>query len=95
SSFIVADKVNVRARAAGEKPENGVLWESAGDGESAVSDIYQEDRGTELTLQLREGEDKFLDEWRVRSIIRKYSDHSALPVEIEKHEEKDGETIIS
>ncbi|HBN2262535.1 TPA: molecular chaperone HtpG [Escherichia coli] len=95
SAFIVADKVTVRTRAAGEKPENGVFWESAGEGEYTVADITKEDRGTEITLHLREGEDEFLDDWRVRSIISKYSDHIALPVEIEKCEEKDGETVIS
>ncbi|HDT4806552.1 TPA: molecular chaperone HtpG [Escherichia coli] len=95
SAFIVADKVTVRTRAAVEKPENGVFWESAGEGEYTVADITKEDRGTEITLHLREGEDEFLDDWRVRSIISKYSDHIALPVEIEKREEKDGETIIS
>ncbi|MBC0490992.1 molecular chaperone HtpG [Escherichia coli] len=95
SAFIVADKVTVRTRAAGEKSENGVFWESAGEGEYTVADITKEDRGTEITLHLREGEDEFLDDWRVRSIISKYSDHIALPVEIEKREEKDGETVIS
>ncbi|HAW1137520.1 TPA: molecular chaperone HtpG [Escherichia coli] len=95
SAFIVADKVTVRTRAAGEKPENCVFWESAGEGEYTVADITKEDRGTEITLHLREGEDEFLDDWRVRSIISKYSDHIALPVEIEKREEKDGETVIS
>ncbi len=60
-----------------------------------VADITKNDRGTEITLHLREGEDEFLDDWRVRSIISKYSDHIALPVEIEKREEKDGETVIS
>ncbi|MCL7666221.1 ATP-binding protein, partial [Klebsiella pneumoniae] len=74
SAFIVADKVTVRTRAAGEKPENGVFWESAGEGEYTVADITKEDRGTEITLHLREGEDEFLDDWRVRSIISKYSD---------------------
>lgn len=95
SAFIVADKVTVRTRAAGDKPENGVFWESAGEGEYTVADITKNDRGTEITLHLREGEDEFLDDWRVRSIISKYSDHIALPVEIEKREEKDGETVIS
>ena len=95
SAFIVADKVTVRTRAAGDKPENGVFWESAGEGEYTVADITKEDRGTEITLHLREGEDEFLDDWRVRSIISKYSDHIALPVEIEKSEEKDGETVVS
>ena len=87
SAFIVADKVTVRTRAAGEKPENGVFWESAGEGEYTVADITKEDRGTEITLHLREGEDEFLDDWRVRSIISKYSDHIALPVEIEEYKE--------
>ena len=90
SAFIVADKVTVRTRAAGEKPENGVFWESAGEGEYTVADITKEDRGTEITLHLREGEDEFLDDWRVRSIISKYSDHIALPVEIENRDHKHG-----
>jgi len=60
-----------------------------------AADITKADRGTEITLHLREGEDDFLNDWRVRSIISKYSDHIALPVEIEKQEEQDGETVIS
>ncbi len=95
SAFIVADKVTVRTRAAGSSPEEGVFWESAGEGEYTVADITKEGRGTEITLHLREGEDEFLDDWRVRSIISKYSDHIALPVEIEKRDEQDGETTIS
>jgi molecular chaperone HtpG len=95
SAFIVADKVTVRTRAAGENAENGVFWESEGAGEYTVADITKADRGTEVTLHLREGEDDFLNDWRVRSIISKYSDHIALPVEIEKQEEKDGETVVT
>ncbi|AIR67526.1 molecular chaperone HtpG [Cedecea neteri] len=95
SAFIVADKVTVRTRAAGANAEQGVFWESEGAGEYTVADIEKADRGTEITLHLREGEDEFLDDWRVRSIISKYSDHIALPVEIEQQEEKDGETIVS
>ncbi|EPF15411.1 High temperature protein G [Cedecea davisae] len=95
SAFIVADKVTVRTRAAGASADQGVFWESEGAGEYTVADIEKADRGTEITLHLREGEDEFLDDWRVRSIISKYSDHIALPVEIEQHEEKDGETIVS
>lgn len=95
SAFIVADKVTVRTRAAGASAEQGVFWESEGAGEYTVADIEKADRGTEITLHLREGEDEFLDDWRVRSIISKYSDHIALPVEIEQREEKDGETVIS
>lgn len=85
----------MRTRAAGDSVENGVLWESKGEGEYTVDDITKADRGTEITLHLREGEDDFLNDWRVRSIISKYSDHIALPVEIEKQEEKDGETVVS
>jgi molecular chaperone HtpG len=95
SAFIVADKVTVRTRAAGASADQGVFWESEGAGEYTVADIDKADRGTEITLHLREGEDEFLDDWRVRSVISKYSDHIALPVEIEQREEKDGETVIS
>ena len=94
SAFIVADKVTVRTRAAGASADEGVFWESEGAGEYTVADITKADRGTEITLHLREGEDEFLDDWRVRSIIGKYSDHIALPVEIETREEKDGETLL-
>ena len=82
SSFIVADKVTVRARAADESADKGVLWESAGEGEYSVADIEKKERGTEITLHLREDEKEFLNEWRLREIIGKYSDHIGLPVEI-------------
>lgn len=82
SAFIVADKVTVKTRAAGESADKGVLWESAGEGEFTVADIEKKDRGTEITLHLREDEKEFLDEWRLREIIGKYSDHIGLPVEI-------------
>ncbi|WP_173633250.1 molecular chaperone HtpG [Paramixta manurensis] len=92
SAFIVADKVTVRTRAAGAAADEGVFWESAGEGEYTLADINKADRGTEITLHLREGEDEFLDAWRVRSIISKYSDHIALPVEIETHDEENDTT---
>nr|WP_200868318.1 molecular chaperone HtpG [Pantoea sp. IMH] len=92
SAFIVADKVSVRTRAAGAAEDEAVFWESAGEGEYTIADITKESRGTEITLHLREGEDEFLDAWRVRSIISKYSDHIALPVEIESHNEEDDTT---
>ena len=82
SAFIVADKATVKTRAAGESADKGVLWESAGEGEFTVADIEKKDRGTEITLHLREDEKEFLDEWRLREIIGKYSDHIGLPVEI-------------
>ncbi|MGR6982161.1 molecular chaperone HtpG [Testudinibacter sp. P27/CKL/0425] len=82
SAFIVADKVTVKSRAAGESAAQGVLWESAGEGEYNVADIEKADRGTEITLHLREDEKEFLDDWRLRQIIGKYSDHIDLPVEL-------------
>ncbi|MBN3042433.1 molecular chaperone HtpG [Pectobacterium brasiliense] len=98
SAFIVADKVTVRTRAAGANADQGVYWESAGEGDYTIADITKDDRGTEITLHLREGEDEFLDDWRVRSVISKYSDHIALPVEIEaqtESEEEGGESTVS
>ncbi|KFD17694.1 HtpG family chaperone protein [Tatumella ptyseos ATCC 33301] len=91
SAFIVADKVTVRTRAAGAPESEGVFWESAGEGEYTLADIDKAERGTEITLHMREGEDEFLDSWRVRNIVSKYSDHIALPVEIETKDE-DSET---
>lgn len=90
SAFIVADKVTVRTRAAGESADKGVFWASEGEGDYTVADIEKADRGTEITLHLRDGEDEYLDDWRLRSIISKYSDHISLPVEIETKNEEDG-----
>ncbi len=90
SAFIVADKVTVRTRAAGAPADAGVFWESAGEGDYTIADITKEDRGTEITLHLREGEDEYLDDWRLRSVISKYSDHIALPVEVQSKNEEDG-----
>ncbi|TYL44345.1 molecular chaperone HtpG [Dickeya sp. ws52] len=98
SAFIVADKVTVKTRVAGADAELGVFWESAGEGEYTIADIAKPGRGTEITLHLREGEDEFLDNWRVRSVISKYSDHIALPVEIESRtesEEEGGEETVT
>ena len=82
SAFIVADKVTVKTRAAGEVTDKGVLWESAGEGEYSVTDIEKKSRGTDVILHLREDEKEFLNEWRLREIIGKYSDHIGLPVEM-------------
>ncbi|WP_018652785.1 molecular chaperone HtpG [Actinobacillus capsulatus] len=81
SAFIVADKVTVKTRAAGEA--QGVMWESAGEGDYTVADIEKVTRGTDVILHLREDEKEFLSEWRLREIIGKYSDHIGLPVEIQ------------
>lgn len=98
SAFIVADKVVVRTRAAGESADQGVEWTSAGEGEFTVGDIEKADRGTEITLYLRDDEKEFADDWRLRSIISKYSDHISIPVRmwkapVEEQEGPDGEKI--
>ncbi|BDM63945.1 chaperone protein HtpG [Shewanella sp. NFH-SH190041] len=92
SAFIVADKVTVRTRAAGHAPDEGVKWESEGEGNFTVEDITKTSRGTEITLHLRDDEKEFADDWRLRSIITKYSDHISIPVEMweEGAEEQDG-----
>lgn len=92
SAFIVADKVTLKTRAAEASAAEGVFWESAGEGEYTLADIEKPTRGTEITLHLREGEDEFLDNWRVKSIVSKYSDHIELPVEIETHDEESDTT---
>ncbi len=82
SAFIVADKVTVKTRRAGMGPEHGVLWESDGEGEYTIETIDKASRGTEVILHLREGEDEFLEEYRLRGIIHKYSDHISLPIQM-------------
>ncbi|MFT6270159.1 MAG: molecular chaperone HtpG [Alphaproteobacteria bacterium] len=92
SAFIVADKVTVNTRAAGTSASEGVQWVSAGEGDFAVAQIEKEGRGTEIVLHIKEEEKEFLDDWRLRSIITKYSDHISIPVELYKDEvpESDG-----
>jgi molecular chaperone HtpG len=92
SAFIVAEKVVVRSRAAGDDASKGVEWTSEGEGEFTVADIEKADRGTEITLFLREDEKEFADDWRLRSIVSKYSDHISIPVMMYKEEvpESDG-----
>jgi molecular chaperone HtpG len=82
SSFIVADKVTLTTRRAGLPAGQGVRWVSAGDGSYTLETIEWPERGTTVVLQLREGEDEFLDSFRLRSIINKYSDHIPLPIEM-------------
>ena len=86
SGFIVANKITVESRRAGLPAEQGVKWESAGEGEFSVETINKPQRGTRITLHLREGEDDFLSAWQLRSIIRKYSDHISLPIKMHKEE---------
>ncbi|MCL1094985.1 molecular chaperone HtpG [Shewanella kaireitica] len=82
SAFIVADKVTVRTRAAGHSSDEGVLWESAGEGDFTVETITKQTRGTEITLHLRDDEKEFADDYRLRSIVTKYSDHISVAVEM-------------
>jgi molecular chaperone HtpG len=90
SSFIVADRVTVVTRRAGQSPEQGVRWESDGGGEFEIETVAQPRRGTAVTLHLREGQDDLLSGARLRATIRRYSDHIAQPILMKKEEWKDG-----
>ncbi|MGX9570327.1 molecular chaperone HtpG [Pseudomonas viciae] len=84
SAFIVADQVEVFSRRAGLAASEGVHWSSKGEGEFEVATVDKADRGTRIVLHLKSGEDEFADGWRLRNIIKKYSDHIALPIELPK-----------
>lgn len=86
SAFIVADKVEVFSRRAGLDASEGVHWASKGEGEFEIATIDKADRGTRIVLHLKAGEDEFADGWRLRNIIKKYSDHIALPIELPKEQ---------
>ena len=91
SAFIIADKVTLTTLKAGET--EAVKWESAGEGDFTLEPSDRKTRGTEIVLHLREGEDEFLNDWKLKSIIRKYSDHITLPIVMKKSEWKDGEQV--
>lgn len=91
SSFIIADKVTLVTRRAGS--DEAVQWESAGEGDYTLSAVDKATRGTDIILHLREGEDEFLNDWKLKTIIRKYSDHITLPIVMKKSEWKDGEQV--
>lgn len=93
SAFIIADKVTLTTRRAGET--EAVRWESAGEGDFTLESVEKLDRGTEIVLHLREGEDEFLSDWKLKSIIRKYSDHITLPILMKKSEWKDGAEVAT
>ncbi|MCY1470890.1 molecular chaperone HtpG [Pseudomonas jessenii] len=84
SAFIVADKVDVFSRRAGSPSSEGVHWSSKGEGDFEVATVDKAERGTRIVLHLKSGEDEFADGWRLRNIIKKYSDHIALPIELPK-----------
>jgi len=93
SAFIVADKVTLTTRKAGAAAEQGVRWESAGEGDYSIETVEKATRGTEIVLHIKEGEDEFLNSWKLRSIIKKFSDHISLPIIMSKEipAEKDDE----
>jgi molecular chaperone HtpG len=93
SAFIIADKVTLTTRRAGLSAEHGVRWESDGKGEYNIETVNKPARGTEVTLHLREGEAEFLDDWRLRSIIHKYSDHITLPIVMKVAGKDEDETV--
>lgn len=93
SAFIVADRVTLYTRRAGLGPEHGVRWESDGQGEYSLETVERAARGTEVVLHLRAGEDEFLDPLRLRTIVRKYSDHVPLPIRMPKEDGEGEETV--
>ena len=95
SSFIVADRVTVLTRRAGEHADQGVRWESDGGGEFSIEMVEKATRGTEITLHLREGQDDLLEGYKLREIIRKYSNHIVQPILMKKEEWKDGKQEIT
>ncbi|MEG3061848.1 MAG: ATP-binding protein, partial [Comamonas sp.] len=90
SGYIVADKITVESRRAGLPAEEGVRWVSGGTGEFEVEQITRAQRGTAVTLHLREDAEEYLNAWKLKQIIGKYSDHISLPILMEKEEWKDG-----
>ena len=87
SAFIVADKVTLVSRRAGEPASSGVRWESDGTGEYSIETVDVAKRGTAITLHLKDGEDEFLSGWKLRELIGRYSEHIAFPVRVPKQEE--------
>ena len=100
SSFIVADRITVETRRAGATKEDGHRWESDGEGSYSIENIEKEGRGTDIILHLRDEDKEFADGFRLRSIIRKYSDHISLPIVMKKDvppvaEDDSDEKVIS
>ncbi|TAG36542.1 MAG: molecular chaperone HtpG [Polaromonas sp.] len=93
SGFIVADRITVESRRAGALAAEGVRWSSAGTGEFEVTEIERAERGTSITLHLKEDAQDYLNAYKLKGIINKYSDHISLPILMEKQEWKDGELL--
>ena len=89
SSFIVADKVTVKTRRAGAPASEGVHWESKGDGEFTIEQTEREQRGTEITLHLKSDATEFADGFRLRNLVKKYSDHISFPVIMKSESEEE------
>ena len=102
SAFIVADKVTLTTRKAGSEQSAGTRWESAGEGDYTIEAVEKVQHGTEIVLHLKEAEGEFLDGYRIRSIVRKFSDHISLPIVMDKEvmptmddeETEEGETAV-
>ncbi len=94
SAFIVADRVTLETRKAGVPAEQGVRWESSGEGDYTIADLTLPKRGTRVTLHLREGEEEFLDPARLRQLIRKFSDHIPIPIVMQR-ESGEGEEVVN
>ena len=94
SAFIVADRVTLETRRAGADKSEGVRWESEGKGEYTLEAIEKEEKGTRVTLHLKEDARDYLDGHKLREIIRQYSDHISFPIYMPKEEFKDGKTVI-
>ena len=95
SGFIVADRITVESRRAGLPASEGVRWASEGTGEFDVAQIERAERGTSITLHLKEDAQDYLNAYKLKGVINKYSDHISLPILMEKEEWKDGELISS
>ncbi|GBD99591.1 chaperone protein HtpG [bacterium BMS3Abin07] len=91
SSFMVADKVTVISRRAGQSADKGVKWESGADGSFTVENFTKEKKGTDVVVHLREDEKKYLDEWEIRNVVRKYSDYIEHPIVMDVVREKESE----
>ncbi|WP_019102639.1 molecular chaperone HtpG [Chromobacterium haemolyticum] len=97
SAFIVANKVTLTTRRAGDAADSATRWESEGAGEYTLEQVEKAGRGTEIVLHLKEGEDELLNDWKLKGIVRKYSDHISIPIEMKKGNSygENGEVIVS
>ena len=94
SAFIVANKVTVKSRRAGTPPKEGIVWESAGEGEFTIGQETKTGRGSQITLHLKDDEAEFLSDWRLRSIISKYSDHISWPIVMKKESDDESKATV-